>query len=41
MAAYGVTRHGNSEGKNVLEFVGDIEQRPALAERSEIATGVR
>ena len=32
MAAYGVTRHGNFEGKNILEFVGDIEQRPALAE---------
>jgi uncharacterized protein YyaL (SSP411 family) len=39
MAAYGVTRHGNAstgsahgfEGKNILEFVGDIEQRPALA----------
>ena len=30
MAAYGVTRHGNFEGKNVLEFVGDLEQRPAL-----------
>jgi uncharacterized protein YyaL (SSP411 family) len=32
MAAYGVTRHGNFEGKNVLEFVGDMDQRPALAE---------
>ena len=32
MAAYGVTRHGNFEGKNILEFVGDAEQRPALAE---------
>ena len=32
MAAYGVTRHGNFEGKNILEFVGDLEQRPALAE---------
>jgi uncharacterized protein YyaL (SSP411 family) len=39
MAAYGVTRHGNAstgsahgfEGKNILEFVGDLEQRPALA----------
>jgi uncharacterized protein YyaL (SSP411 family) len=39
MVAYGVTRHGNAstgsahgfEGKNILEFVGDIEQRPALA----------
>jgi uncharacterized protein YyaL (SSP411 family) len=31
MAAYGVTQHGNFEGKNILEFVGDLEQRPALA----------
>jgi uncharacterized protein YyaL (SSP411 family) len=39
IAAYGVTRHGNAstgsahgfEGKNILEFVGDMEQRPALA----------
>jgi uncharacterized protein YyaL (SSP411 family) len=32
MAAYGVTQHGNFEGKNILEFIGDIGQRPALAE---------
>jgi uncharacterized protein YyaL (SSP411 family) len=32
MAAYGVTRHGNFEGKNIVEFVGDIDQRPTLAE---------
>jgi len=32
MAAYGVTRHGNFEGKNILEFVGDLDQRPALAD---------
>jgi uncharacterized protein YyaL (SSP411 family) len=40
MAAYAVTRHGNAstgsahgfEGKNILEFVGDIDQRPTLAE---------
>ena len=31
IAAYGVTRHGNFEGKNILEFVGDMELRPALA----------
>jgi uncharacterized protein YyaL (SSP411 family) len=31
MAAYGVTRHGNFEGKNILEFIGDLDQRPALA----------
>jgi hypothetical protein len=30
-AAYGVTRHGNFEGKNILEFAGDINQRPTLA----------
>jgi uncharacterized protein YyaL (SSP411 family) len=32
MAAYGVTQHGNFEGKNILEFVGDMDQRSALAE---------
>ncbi len=32
MAAYGVTPGGNFEGKNILEFVGEMEQRPALAE---------
>ena len=32
MAAYAVTPGGNFEGKNILEFVGDMEQRPALAE---------
>ena len=32
MAAYGVTRHGNFEGKNILEFVGDLEQRPSLTD---------
>ena len=32
MSAYGVTRHGNFEGKNILEFVGDMDQRPALAD---------
>jgi uncharacterized protein YyaL (SSP411 family) len=32
MAAYGVTRHGNFEGKNILEFVGALDQRPALVE---------
>ena len=31
VAAYGVTQHGNFEGKNILEFVGDLEQGPALA----------
>jgi uncharacterized protein YyaL (SSP411 family) len=32
MPAYGVTRHGNFEGENILEFAGDLDQRPALAE---------
>ena len=32
MAACGVTRHGNFEGKNILEFAGHLDQRPALAE---------
>jgi uncharacterized protein YyaL (SSP411 family) len=30
MATYGVTPGGNFEGKNILEFVGDMDQRPAL-----------
>ena len=30
MAAYGVTAGGNFEGKNILEFVGDLDQRPAV-----------
>jgi uncharacterized protein YyaL (SSP411 family) len=32
MAAYGVTPGGNWEGKNILEFVGEMEQRPTLAD---------
>ncbi len=32
MATYGVTSRGNFEGRNLLEFVGDMEQRPALSE---------
>jgi uncharacterized protein YyaL (SSP411 family) len=32
VAAYGVTRHGNFEGKNIPEFVGHMDQRPALTE---------
>jgi uncharacterized protein YyaL (SSP411 family) len=40
LSAYGITRHGNAstgsahgfEGKNILEFVGDMYQRPALAD---------
>ena len=30
-SAYGVTEGGNFEGKSVLEFVGSLDQRPALA----------
>jgi uncharacterized protein YyaL (SSP411 family) len=29
---YGVTERGNFEGKNILEFVGSLEEREALAE---------
>jgi uncharacterized protein YyaL (SSP411 family) len=32
IAAYGVKPSGNWEGKNILEFVGNTDQRPALAE---------
>jgi len=32
LALYGVTRHGNFEGRNILTFVGPLEQRPALAD---------
>jgi uncharacterized protein YyaL (SSP411 family) len=32
IAAYGATPGGNFEGKNILEFVADLDQRPALAE---------
>ncbi|MGD8904965.1 MAG: hypothetical protein PVI67_15485 [Anaerolineae bacterium] len=32
MTAYGVTSGGNFEGRNILEFVGDMEQRPTLVE---------
>lgn len=31
IVAYGVSRHGNFEGKNILEFVGDMDQRHVLA----------
>jgi uncharacterized protein YyaL (SSP411 family) len=32
MAAYGVKPGGNWESKNILEFVGDMDQHPALVE---------
>ena len=32
MEAYGVKPGGNWESKNILELVGDLDQRPALAE---------
>jgi uncharacterized protein YyaL (SSP411 family) len=46
LAAYGVTRHGNAstdsahgfEGTSILEFVGDMDQRPTLAEASKGCT---
>jgi len=31
MVAYRVTEGGNFEGKSILQFVGDLDQRPALA----------
>jgi len=31
IAAYGVTARGNFEGKSILEFVGEPDQRPGLA----------
>lgn len=30
--AYGVTPHGNFEGKNILTFAGKLDQRPAFAQ---------
>lgn len=41
MAAYAVTRQGNFEGKNILEFIGDAKQRPALAEARRTLFQVR
>ena len=32
MKAYNVTPDGNFEGKNILEFVGDLKQHPTMAE---------
>jgi len=32
MAAYGVTQEGNFEGQNILELVGDLQQRHAQTE---------
>ncbi len=32
IAAYGVTERGNFESRNILEFVGDVDQRATLAE---------
>jgi uncharacterized protein YyaL (SSP411 family) len=29
---YGVTERGNFEGRNILEFIGDLDRRPALAD---------
>ncbi len=41
IAAYSVTRHGNFEGKNILEFVGNMDLRPALAEARQRLYDVR
>jgi hypothetical protein len=41
MAAYGITGHGNFEGKNILEFVGGLDQRPALADARQRLYDVR
>jgi uncharacterized protein YyaL (SSP411 family) len=49
VAAHGVTRHGTAStgsahgfaGKDILEFVGDMEQRPALAEARRKLFGAR
>jgi uncharacterized protein YyaL (SSP411 family) len=41
ISAHGVTRHGNFEGKNILEFVGEIEQHPILAEARRKLFGAR
>ena len=40
-AAYGVTDRGNFEGRNILEFVGSLDQRSALAEARRKLFGVR
>jgi uncharacterized protein YyaL (SSP411 family) len=41
MATYGVTPGGNFEGKSILEFVDDLEQRPILAEARRKLYAVR
>jgi uncharacterized protein YyaL (SSP411 family) len=41
MAAYGVTPGGNFEGKNILELLGNMEQRPALAKARQRLFDVR
>jgi uncharacterized protein YyaL (SSP411 family) len=38
MAGYGVTRRGNFEGKNILEYMGEMEERPTLAGARHKAT---
>jgi uncharacterized protein YyaL (SSP411 family) len=40
-SAYGVTERGNFEGRSILEFVGDLEQRPALSEARRRLFGAR
>jgi uncharacterized protein YyaL (SSP411 family) len=41
IAAYDVTRHGNFEGKNILEFVGNMDQRPSLVKARQKLYDVR
>jgi len=41
VVAYGVTDRGNFEGKNILELVGSLEQRQALAESRQKLFEVR
>ncbi|MFX1411652.1 MAG: thioredoxin domain-containing protein [Promethearchaeota archaeon] len=41
MVAYGVTEGGNFEGKSILEFVGELDQREALTEARRKLFAVR
>ena len=41
VSAYGVTRAGNFEGRNILEFVGDLDQRAGLADARRKLFAVR
>jgi len=41
MEAYAATEPGNFEGKNILEYVGDLDQRPRLAQARSKLYAVR